>query len=91
LNLPGLVKVLSVPGFETAPVAVAQMSDGTYLVVEREASGAIRVAGLVPRWPDIPPVSGGWAISSATGDRVAVFTVRSAAQTCCCCGPVTPN
>jgi len=91
LNLPGLVKVLSVPGFETAPVAVAQISDGTYLVVEREASGAIRVAGLVPRWPDIPPVSGGWAISSATGDRVAVFTVRSAAQTCCCCGPATPN
>lgn len=92
VNLPGLVKILTVPGFESGPVAVAQMSDGTYLVLEREASGAIRVAGLVPRWPDIPPVSGGWAISSATGDRVAVFTVRSAAAgQCCCCGSATPN
>jgi hypothetical protein len=85
LDIPGLVKILSVPGFEGAPIAVAQMSNNTYLVLERQHDDKIRIAGLVPRWPDIPPVSGSWAISSSTGDRVAVFTVRSTTPESCRC------
>jgi hypothetical protein len=85
ISVPGLVKVLAVPGFEKAPVAVAKLSDGTYLALSRQADGSVRVAGLVPRWPDMPSVSGRWAISSAKGDRIGVFTVRRIVPPTCCC------
>ena len=85
IDIPGLVKILSVPGFERAPLAVAKLSDGTHLVLSRNSNGAVRVAGFVPRWPDMPPVSGNWAISSAAGDRIAVFRVRRIASSKCSC------
>ena len=86
-DIPGVVRVRTVPGFEQDPISVAELDDGTYLVLAREADGSVRVGGSVPRWPDKPPVSGRWAISSSKGDRVAVFTVRRVtppAHRCCC-------
>lgn len=85
LDVPGLIKVLPVPGFEGEPIAVAKLSDGACLLLERQPDTSIRVAGFVPRWPDMPPVSGNWAISSAIGDRIAVFRVsRMGAPVCGC-------
>jgi hypothetical protein len=75
-DIPGVVRVRTVPGFEQEPISVAELDDGTYLVIAHEGDGSVRVAGTLPRWPDMPPVSGRWAISSSKGDRVAVFTVR---------------
>ena len=85
-DIPGLVKVLTIPGFEAAPIAVAKLSDGTYLALSSHAGRPVRVSGLVPRWPDMPPVSGRWAISSVTGDRIAVFLVRPTTPPRCSCG-----
>jgi hypothetical protein len=85
VEIPGLVKVLTVPGHEDAGIAVAKLSDGTYRVLSRQTDGSVRVAGLVPRWPDMPPVFGRWAISSGSGDRVAVFKLRRAAFPKCSC------
>jgi len=85
IEMPGLVKVLTVPGQEDAAVAVATISDGTYRALARQSDGSVRVTGLVPRWPDMPPVFGCWAISSATGDRIAVFRVRRTGFPMCSC------
>jgi hypothetical protein len=85
VDIPGLVKILSIPGFEKAPVAVAKLSDGTYRVLSRHTNEPVRVVGLVPRWPDMPPVSGRWAISSTTGNRVGVFKVRRSVAPACSC------
>jgi hypothetical protein len=90
IQIPGLVKILSVPGLPDASVAVAQLSDGTNLVLSREPDGRVRVAGLVPRWLDMPQVQGRWAISSAVGNRVAVFAVRPFGSQKCCCGCHAP-
>jgi NADPH-dependent ferric siderophore reductase len=51
-----------------------------------EHDGSIRVAGMVARWPDMPAVSGAWAISASKGDRIAIFAVRkrNVPQQCCC-------
>jgi hypothetical protein len=86
IQIPGLVKVLPVPGLQNAPVAIAELSDGTNLVLSREPDGCVRMAGMVPRWLDMPAVSGRWAISSSTGDRVAVLAVRPFGSPKCCCG-----
>jgi hypothetical protein len=86
IQIPGLVKVLPVPGLQNAPVAIAELSDGTNLVLSREPDGCVRMAGMVPRWLDMPAVSGRWAISSSTGNRVAVFAVRPFGSPKCCCG-----
>lgn len=87
-EVPGLVRMRTVPGFEEGPISVAELDDGTYLVLSQESQGSVRVAGTVPRWPDMPPISGRWAISSSKGDRVAVFKVRRLIppSQCSCCG-----
>jgi hypothetical protein len=87
-DIPGVVRVRTIPGFEQEPISVAELDDGTYLVLAHEADGSVRVGGTMPRWPDMPPVSGRWAISSSKGDRVAVFTVRRVTPPAhrCCCG-----
>lgn len=77
VKIPGLVAVRSVPGFEQHPIAVAQLDDGTYRVLARDRHGAIRVHGRLSRWPHLPPVAGSWAISAASGDRVALFAVSN--------------
>jgi hypothetical protein len=86
VDILGLVKILTIPGFEKAPIAVAKLSDGTYLALSRHADRSLLVAGLVSRWPDMPPVSGRWAISASIGDRIGVFTVRRTESPTCSCG-----
>jgi hypothetical protein len=86
IEIPGLVKVLTIPGHEDGAVAVAKISDGTYRALAREGDGSVHVTGLVPRWLDMPPVFGRWAISSATADRIAVFRVRRGVFPRCPCG-----
>lgn len=75
INLPGLVAVHSVPGFENSSTSVAELDDGTYRALLIDGTGNTRVTGSIPRWPRLPPVSGSWAISSTVGDRVSVFRV----------------
>jgi hypothetical protein len=45
-TLPGLVRILTIPGFEIAPIAVAKMSDGTYLVLGHQRDCATRRIGI---------------------------------------------
>jgi hypothetical protein len=88
LAVPGVLGLRSIPGFEQEPICAGELDDGTFLVLTQEQDGSVRVGGTLPRWPDMPPVSARWAISSSKGDRVAVFTVRQvapAAQRCCGC------
>jgi len=73
-TIPGLVGLHPVPGFEASGLQVAELDDGTFVVVRQEC-GALRAVGTVPAWPRMPAASQGWAISRSSGDRVAVYTV----------------
>ncbi len=85
--IPGVLRIRSVPGFEQGRISIAELDDGALLVLAQEKDGSVRVGGTLPRWPDMPPISGRWAISSSKGDRVAVFTVRQVTPPVqCCCG-----
>jgi hypothetical protein len=85
LDIPGLVRILPVPGYEGSSIAVAELDDGSYRTLAKEKDGATRVTGILARWPNMPPVSGAWAISSSTGDRVAIFAVSQVTRATCCC------
>ena len=88
-EIPGLVKVHAVPGFEESSISVAELKDGTHRSFVRDKSGKLQITGIIPQWPHIPPVSGPWAISSTTGNRVVVFAVTANSQaspSCSCCG-----
>ena len=73
-GIPGLVALHPVPGFESEGVQVAELDDNTYVAVVEEC-GALRATGTIPAWPHMPPAGEAWAISVASGDRVAVFAV----------------
>jgi len=73
-ELPGLVALYPLPGFEGAGLQVAEMEDKTHLVVVEE-SGRLQAIGTLPAWPHMPPAGESWAISASSGERVAVFSV----------------
>jgi hypothetical protein len=73
-DLPGLVALHSVPGFEGSGLQVAELEDSTHVVVVEE-SGRLHATGTLPAWPHMPPAGEAWAISASTGDRLAVFAV----------------
>jgi hypothetical protein len=73
-NLPGLVALHPVPGFEGSGLQVAELEDKTYVAVVEE-SGQLRATGTLPAWPHMPPAGDAWAISASSGDRVALFAV----------------
>ncbi len=73
-NLPGLVALHPVPGFEGSGLQVAELEDNTYVAVVEEF-GQLRAIGTLPAWPHMPPAGDAWAISASSGDRVAVFAV----------------
>ncbi len=76
MNIPGLVRILPVPGHGKSKVSVEELDDGTYRALEAADDGSVRVVGIVARWPNMPEVSGMWAISASPGNRVAIFAVR---------------
>jgi hypothetical protein len=73
-DLPGLVALHTVPGFEASGLQVAELEDQTHVVVVEE-SGKLHAIGTLPAWPHMPPAGEAWAISASTGERVAVFAV----------------
>lgn len=75
VTLPGLVSLMRVPGFADSPVALARMADGSTLVVELGAQGAVRVAGTFRGPIGEMAGAGDWASAPAAG-RVALFRVR---------------
>jgi hypothetical protein len=72
--LPGVVEVLSVPGFNDAPVALARMHDGNTLVLDL-AGTEPRVAGTFRGPIGVLDVQGGWA-AARTQDHLSVFRHR---------------
>lgn len=73
-ELPGLLALHPVPGFEGSGLQVAELEDKTHVVVVEEA-GRLRATGTLPAWPHMPPAGESWAISASSGERVALFTV----------------
>ncbi|GEM_PF-4055681 len=84
LDLPQVAAIHPVIGFENSDVAIAQMTDGSYLALQRGENGTAKVTGVVSSWPHMPPVSGRWAISSGTGDRVILYRMCAIAMPCNC-------
>jgi hypothetical protein len=74
-DIPGLVRVHSVPGHESASIAVAELDDRTFRSLAKELDGSVRVTGMLAHWAKSPPISGPWAISSESGDRIGIFAV----------------
>jgi len=73
-GIPGLVALYPVPGLESGGVQVAELEDGSHIAVVQEC-GELRATGTIPEWPHMPPAGDAWAISSSTGDRIALFAV----------------
>lgn len=86
IRLPGLETVRTVPGFEDSGAYVGTFEDGTLRVISVSKEGSQRVYGTIPRWTNMPVSSGDWAISSTTGDRIAVFRVMDTSAKKCKCG-----
>lgn len=71
--LPGVTAVHNVPGFEDAAVAIAEMSDGSRLVLEFSEDG-MRVAGTFSGPIGSLEISGEWGL--ATGqNRTTIYRV----------------
>jgi hypothetical protein len=79
-GIPGLVALHPIPGFENAGLQVAELDDGSHVAVVEEGD-RMRATGTIPAWPHMPPSGEAWAISSSTGDRVAVFAVSRTVPT----------
>jgi hypothetical protein len=71
--LPGLTAVHNVPGFEDAGVAIAEMSDGSRLVLEFTEDG-MRVAGTFSGPIGSLEISGDWALSAGQ-NRTTIYRV----------------
>lgn len=81
-GLLGLDRIVAVPGF--SDVAVAVMTDGSKLLLDVSAHGAVRVAGVFAGPIGEMTVEGSWAVAQ-TGDTVAVFrTARRQREDCSC-------
>jgi hypothetical protein len=78
-DVPGLMRLHPVPGFESDGFLVAELDDGTHLALADD-NGRLRVTGIVPAWPHMPMAGDAWAISASEGDRVAVFAISRTVQ-----------
>ena len=73
-GLDGVLEVLPIPGFESEPVSVARMDDGSAVILGIDASGRSRVAGRFSGPIGRLTANDGWGLAQ-TADRSFVFTV----------------
>lgn len=76
LGLEGVLSVLPVPGFEEEPMALVQLQDGARLMIERDGTGAARVAGVAAGAVIEISRRADWALSRL-GGRLQVFSVET--------------
>ena len=76
-QLPGLHEVVLIPGFESEPVAVARMKDGSAVLLQEESAGSVRVAGSFKGPIGAMAMAGNWGMSVAQ-DQVTMFEARRA-------------
>jgi hypothetical protein len=74
VNLPGMISLVTVPGFEESPIALATMSDGATLVLDLEGDGTPRVAGTFTGPIGTLETSGRWGLS-VDSERVSIYRV----------------
>jgi hypothetical protein len=86
IELAGLQGVRTVPGFEDGEIVIGSFDDGSFRLISKDSDGNMAVYGTVQRWTDMPVTSGKWAISSNTGDRIAVFQIVDTSPKKCSCG-----
>ncbi|MDO9417319.1 hypothetical protein [Pararhizobium sp.] len=74
-KLPGLHQVVLIPGFETEPVAVARMKDGSAVLLQKDGKKSVRVAGSFSGPIGSMTSAGQWSMSVAD-EQVTLFEVR---------------
>ena len=74
-RLPGFHAVFPIPGFETAPVAVARMRDGSAVLLQEDGSGVVRVSGAFTGPIGFMANAGAWSMSVA-GGQITMFEVK---------------
>lgn len=73
-GLPGVARLLPVPGFEDAPIAIVLMKDGAALVMDLANRRRPRVAGTFNGPIGAVQTAGSWAIASA-GRVTSIYRV----------------
>lgn len=76
-RLPGLLKVFLIPGFESEPLAVARMKDGSAVLLQGDDTRPVRVAGSFKGPIGTVETAGDWSMSVAQG-QITMFQVRRA-------------
>ena len=74
--VPGLHRVVPVPGFEGEPVVVAHLTDGSAVLLQDDGSGSVRIAGSFKGPIGVATSAGRWAKVPARNNVVqskAVF------------------
>ncbi len=71
-KLPGFHELVPIPGFETEPIVVARLQDGTALLVERDSDSEVRVAGTFSGPIGRLTTAGDWSLHEAP-KRLTVF------------------
>lgn len=75
VNLPGVMKVHLVPGFESENIAIAELDDGTYRALMKD-DGKVKVYGVISSWMGKKlNVNGNWALSKGDRGKFGVFKV----------------
>lgn len=74
-RIPGVRDVVAIPGFESEPLAIARMDDGSAVLLQADSSGRTRVAGSFSGPIGAISTAGDWGTGFAS-ERTLVFEVR---------------
>jgi hypothetical protein len=84
IDLPGLKRVFTVPGFANEPILFAEMDDSSTLILDLESDGLVRVAGSF-RGPIGPlELSGDWALHTDEHRAIVYHLTRVVPEDKCC-------
>lgn len=74
INLPGMTSLFAVPGFEELPIALANMVDGSKLILDLGEDGTTRVAGTFTGPIGAIELSSGWGLA-VDSRRASIYRV----------------
>ena len=74
-RLPGLVKLFPIPGFESEPVAIGKMKDGSGVVLLSDGAGSARIAGSFQGPIGTITSAGNWSMR-IVGNKVETFEMQ---------------
>ena len=74
-EIPDVLEILAIPGFDHKPLAVARMNDGTAMLLQTDPAGRVRVAGSFAGPIGVISLAGSWGMG-VSGAQTMLFEVN---------------